>query len=549
LIGDFQVYSSTIPMATTFPTVKNCPQLIIGAPSDVSSQDAVAAFARASKRLKNDPNVPFTLEDLTSALSAIEAKNRSDESGLKYSIPADPSVFKKDLTFDFDGELYKCDSDLSSIDVTKIDTSKKDNVAKVFLAAAIHQLLNWNWEQASEYARICLRLSAREDERDEALNVIAASLAAQGDDERALDALKKAVEGQWNLPLQANLALIAIEIDPDLAVEHISYLVDGAKTAEDKIRACSTAIGIWTASQKEQTGSDDQDDFDPLPRTFLNSIQSIIVSPEITEETFYDYGKFLARVDAEEFQKSRIISKSVHSKSPSATVINARLKGLGSYLEELVKVSSKNSVSKFPWLHDEVNGFVRSINSNLFEDDADSLHFNLGMAFLNNGLDCATRERVVMRGVLVLKLSKFLEEDAQPSDKFIEWLSAAQVQVRNHHSKLDLDEEDQEALMNLLYAAGNHLLAVIADSLVTQGRSLQPIIRSMQSQMTGFFNRMSANKAEIASRSSAILEWCNEATLSLDSAEKLSNDSALKEGVKAVYKSISSLKNSVIQYT
>jgi hypothetical protein len=115
-------------MVTTFPTVKNCPQLIIGAPSDVSSQDAVAAFARASKRLKNDPHVPFTLEDLTSALSAIEAKNRSDESGLKYSIPADPSVFKKDLTFDFDGEHYKCDSDLSSVDVTQIDTSEKDNV-------------------------------------------------------------------------------------------------------------------------------------------------------------------------------------------------------------------------------------------------------------------------------------------------------------------------------------------------------------------------------------------------------------------------------------
>ena len=154
-----------------------------------------------------------------------------------------------------------------------------------------------------------------------------------------------------------------------------------------------------------------------------------------------------------------------------------------------------------------------------------------------------------MRGVLVLKLSKFLEEDAQPSDKFIEWLSAAQVQVRNHRSKLDLDEADQEALMGLLFGAGNHLLAVIADSLITQGRSIQPTIRSMQSQMTGFFNRMSANKTEIASRSSAILEWCNEAILSLDSAEKLCNDPTLKESVKAVYRSISSMKNSVIQYT
>jgi len=535
-------------MATTFPTVKNCPQLILGAPSNVNSQEAVAAFARASKRIKSGEDTQFSIEDLTSALSAIEATLRSDESGLKFSVPADPSLFNKSKSFESGGELFGFDSDLSKFNVEQLDSSLKETAGQVYLTAAIHQLLLWNWSIASEYARVCLRLSGREDERDEALNVIAASLAAQGDDVRALDALKKAVEGQWNLALQANLALIAAEIDPDLAIEHISYLVDGARTADEKIRACSTAIGIWTTSQREQTGSSDQDDFEPLPRPFLNSIQSIVKSPDISEETFYEYGKFLARVDADEFQKSGTINQSVHAKSPSADVIRTRLKGFGDYLEGLVKTSSRNPSEKYPWLHDEVNGFVQNINSNLFEDKPESLYLNLAFAFLQNGLDCSTRERIVLRGMLILKLSNFLEEDTQPSDKFIEWLSVAQTKVRHFGSLANLENEDQDALMKLLFAAGNTLTALIADAFIAQGRKILPTAQSIQRQMSGLFNRISANRTEISSTSRSIVEWCGEATRTLDSAEKLCNDNQLKENLRPVYKSLSELKNSVINY-
>ena len=535
-------------MASTFPTVKNCPQLILGAPSNVNSQDAVAAFARASRRIKSGETTLFSIEDLTSALSAVEASIRSDESGLKFSAPADPSLFDKNKSVEFDGEVFKFDSDLSKISHENVSPATKESLGQVYLSASIHQLLNWNWTLASEYARTCLRLSNREDERDEALNVIAASLAAQGDDIRALDALKKAVEGQWNLALQANLALIASESDPHLAIEHIAYLVDGARTAKEKIRACSTAIGIWTATQQEQTGSSDQEDFDPLPRSFLNSIQSIIKSPDISEETFYEYGKFLARVDADEFRKSQALGLSIHTNTPSADVVKARLDGLAEYLEQIVKVASKFSANDYPWLHDEVNGFVRSINTNLVDSETERIYFNLGFAFLKNGLDCSTRERVILRGILIMKLPKFLEEDAEPSDKFVEWLSAAQAQVRNFDSKLDLDKEDKEFIVNLLFAAGNTLTALIADASMAQARKLQPAAQSIQRQMTGFLNRMSANRSEITNVSRSIVSWCNDATRTLENAERLSNDNGIKDQLKIIYKYISMLNNLVRPY-
>ena len=70
-------------MGASLLTAENCPHLVIGAPSNVKPEDAVAAFARASKRVKSNSDAPFQIEDLTSALATVQSSSRSDESGLK----------------------------------------------------------------------------------------------------------------------------------------------------------------------------------------------------------------------------------------------------------------------------------------------------------------------------------------------------------------------------------------------------------------------------------------------------------------------------------
>ena len=535
-------------MGVSLLTAENCPHLVIGAPSNVEAQDAVAAFARASKRVKSNPDSLFEIEDLTHALATVQASNRSHESGLKYSIPANPDVFLKSKFFEFGGSKLTFDSDLSHVDVSKIDVLSKTSAGQVFLAASIHNLIQWNWANAAEYARHCLRLSEEEDERDEALNVLAASLAVQGDGERALDALKKAVEGKWNLALQANLALLAVDINPSLAVEHMSFLVDGAKTFNEKVRAFSTAIDVWQKSQSEETGSSDHDDFAPLPRKFLDSVQTIISSPDISEETFYEYGKFLARVDSVEFRKSAAFKKNQYSKSPSMRLIKARCSDYAEWMNELIPVAVASGAS-CPWIQEEVDDFVLMLNRQLIDDQTDNFAVNLAFSFLNKGLDCSNRGRILLRGMTILNLSQVLKEDAQPSDKFIDWLEEAQQTVQNRSDTiLELDEEGKKFTMQILRRAGNMLCILFGVPIQETMKTMATHVWQIEKRMSTFFSRMNAPKLEISQASRTIVEFCNESITTINRLRALADDTEMINSVSNLSNALDKMKRTVKNY-
>lgn len=535
-------------MGTSLLTAENCPHLVIGAPSNVKPEDAVAAFARASKRIKSNPASPFEIEDLTSALATVQASNRSDESGLKFSIPANPNALIKDRFFEFAGAKLTFDSDLSQVDVSKIDVLSKTPAGQVFLAASLHNLLQWNWTNAAEYARSCLRLSEIEDERDEALNVLAAALAAQGDGQRALDALKKAVEGKWNLALQANLALLAVHIDPSLAVEHMAFLVDGAKTFDEKVRAFSTAIGVWQKSQSEETGSSDQDDYEPLPRNFLNSIQTILNSPDISEETFYEYGVFLARVDPIEFRNSDAYKNNQYRNSFSMRLVRERCAGYAEWMNELVPVAI-GCGDNCPWIQEEVDNFVLMLNRQLIGDQTDNWAINLAFSFLDKGLDCSNRGRILLRGMTILNLSKVLKDDAQPSDKFIDWLEEAQHTVQNRSDTiLELDEEGKKFTMQILRRAGNMLCILLGVPIQETMKTMATHVWQIEKRMSTFFSRMNAPKLEISQVSRTIVGFCNESITTINRVRALADDTEMIDSVRNLSNALEKMKRTVINY-
>ena len=225
-------------MSKSLLNSKSAPHLLLGVQSDAHSSDAMVGFARASKRVKTSESAPFTIEDLTSALSEFETLDRAQEFGLRYSVPANPSVFDVEASFIYKKAVLKQSDDLTVVLIEDISEEQKEKAGRTFLSSSVNSLLQWNWHLAVQHARSCLRLSNNEDERDEALNILAASLAMLGEGLKAIDALKKAVEGRWNLALQTNLALLATEIEPELAVAHMSYLVDGATTEAEKLKTC-----------------------------------------------------------------------------------------------------------------------------------------------------------------------------------------------------------------------------------------------------------------------------------------------------------------------
>ncbi len=75
-------------------TDRRNPFLILGVDFGASADEASAAFAKAARRLRRDPDATYSLEDATWALHAIEQAEVDPVHAVDhYRVPADPGLF------------------------------------------------------------------------------------------------------------------------------------------------------------------------------------------------------------------------------------------------------------------------------------------------------------------------------------------------------------------------------------------------------------------------------------------------------------------------
>ena len=534
-------------MGESFLNSKTSPHLVLGVSSSANQQDAVTAFALRSRKVKAGSSSVFSIEDLTAALSEIESSFREGSATIRFAIPCNPEAIQYDKTFQVGGISFDYRSDFSNFKSSEISEDQLPAAGFVFLGAALNQLLEWNWDVAANCARESLRVAKREDIRDEALNILAAALAMQGDLNRALDALKKAVEGQWNISLQTNLALIATELDPSLAIEHMKFIVGGAGLVAERIMATRMAIQLWRKVQGDETGSDDEDDFSPLPRPLLSSIYLLLEDPAISEEDFFDLGHFLARVDSEHFRTNSNVQRSKYSRSLSAQAITVRAEGFTEFAERLGGIAAQDSGRLKPWIHEQLDSMVGSINSVLVEADAsNSFATHLAFAMIDGGLDRSTFHRIAMRPLLIQQLEDMLETNSEPSEKFIKWHNQATRAIRS--GEAELTPEQVEVLNNLQERAGNVLAFMFHRALLAQGGEIERAEQQIRQRMTGFFNRMSADKTEVKRVATQIRDACSVAVKTYDHVIPLASVSELVDDMKGVRQAIQNINNSLFQY-
>jgi len=71
------------------------PYLVLGVPYGASKDEAARAFARATRRLRRQPNATYQVEDLNWALHAIEQRIDEPASSIDdYRMPADAAVYE-----------------------------------------------------------------------------------------------------------------------------------------------------------------------------------------------------------------------------------------------------------------------------------------------------------------------------------------------------------------------------------------------------------------------------------------------------------------------
>ncbi|MDA9890819.1 hypothetical protein N9D51_01350 [Actinomycetota bacterium] len=80
----------------------NAPRLVLGMASDAPASEALVAFARASKRIKEQDS-PFDVSDLTSSLAHIEGHS-NETLRFEYAVPADTDWLRNKEDFG-DGDV------------------------------------------------------------------------------------------------------------------------------------------------------------------------------------------------------------------------------------------------------------------------------------------------------------------------------------------------------------------------------------------------------------------------------------------------------------
>lgn len=527
------------------------PSLVIGVPSYADRSQLGTAFALASRRLKTSASSPFTIEQLTTALADLEENLKTPRLRLWFRVPANPDVVHMDKSIEIRGGQYDVSNLPSDLELALAHVADPEELASLSLAAAVKCLFAWEWEEAGELSRNCLKLSKEEPLRDEALNVLAATLLAKGETMKALDALRKAVEGEWNLTLQTNLAVVASETDPATAINHMSYLIAGADGAEQRRQAALLAVALWKRSQGEEKASDDEDDFDPPPRSVLDAIYGLLNSSELTEENFYDLGMFLARVDGKNIfgQPNQMANLGLHRNSPSARLVKARAKGLFEHIAEFGPIAQAREDHSRPWITKAIENYAQMLCRMISDDDdIGRQKFAVVQSYklFDTGLPKNTVQRVLLLALLILNFQVILPEDGAPKDVVDEWLTHAFRTVSGE--QIEMSAEEKETLLGAIDAAASTLIHFRHKEIIPTLREADSQSSIILQKTTGFFNSFTVDKAVVRGAARPIFDFCAESKRTYVRLRPMLQDAKVKQSVDTMIGMLEQISARVSQW-
>ena len=201
---------------------------------------------------------------------------------------------------------------------------QKHFVGWVALRHAKESLYSWQWTDCRTAASTVLRVSDNEQLTDEALNLIAAAHWQLGQDEAAIAALDKALEGEYTTALQVNAVVVASESRPAKAAGILSVLTRNAPTTRLQVSAAQRGLALW------------QDKFpdEPLPPGFITSLRSVVVE-HIDLDDFTMLAGVLADHDADWFGRPTALSSSPHVSNPRARILQGSARGAEDHIKAI----------------------------------------------------------------------------------------------------------------------------------------------------------------------------------------------------------------------
>ena len=516
------------------------PNIIIGVPTGSPASEATVGFAKASRRVKKLAEAsPFTMDELTSALSTLE-KSSTDERVVRLSVPADASSVPTTIecvagnrTFSDPQEIIDAASESDAAD----GGIPKSTVADAHMMLALTSLFSWDWDKALDHARGVLRNSGEEKMRDEALNISAIALYLMGRGDDAATALRMALEGQWNLNLRTNLAALVMHTNPAEAAAEMAYLVEGAGTSAEKLDAARNAVRLWRMSRPD--GQDDEDAAGTVPDSLRQSLRSLVLS-DISEEDFWDIGQFIAHTDPAWVKENAFID-SKHCDSDSACILRVRTVSFDAFLHE---ISRRGNHGAPKWIFDTAEGFVSAANGGLINDFASNGHASFALECLKGGLDASTQPRILLRILLVFAMEAILDDGDEPLEEVIGWLTSGRTSINGVVS----DSDQRKFLTEQVGAAYNALGRMYGVSREKMAGDYRSVAIKISEQMNTAYGRRTANMTVIKDACREIRTWANDTIRIMGLVTPHVVNQELRKALGGFVDSIKALKEFADQY-
>lgn len=529
---------------------KSAPHLVLGMPSNAAVGDAGLYFALASKGVRNNPEAAFSIEDLTTALSQIESTKSGAHSW--YQVPCDTSLFHPPQA----GRPLDRQVEHWLQQVGKDDLAQDgDRAAHGNLEASLDALLSHRWEDAVILAREVLRLTDREDLRDEALNLMACSQCMLGEPEKALASLQHAVKGDWNLGLQTNLALVATDQDPGVAVQQVRFLIESARSGEDALASALNAIALWQTTQEKKHG-EDEDLHEALPASTVDALYALAARPDLNEVDLFQLALFLIEEDATRFARSGVVEK--HSKLQPATkrVIQSRAEDYPTYIVSLIEEGAIKQHAGLQkrhapeWLEERAETAIHLLLDLMRGEETRMVGVGLAMEVLNKGLDCGSLARINLRASVSFHLSTELDEGQVPKEHFIDMMLEAQraVETRSYADDAAAASELHEPLSELVRVSCDTLAAVYHDFYAVQLAEVAPAAANINYAMGGFMRRMRTDKQAVSSISRQIVEFTNDAQRTMPKLQQLAKDPELRAALGQLSSNLAFIEGALAKY-
>lgn len=511
------------------------------APGDLSTSDLEALEHRweLARRLYNDgargnwPAGPAA--EHYRALLALRAGDASslhlleDDSGMAAAVAnaidsgsLDPKIMSDSTTW----EIVERHVDLSE------GLRHVEAAGPYFLRKACSALLSWNWEGADDYAKQALKASNYEVVRDEALNMIAFLLYQSHEDESAITALERALDGDYTAALQSNAGIVAEHLAPEKAAYQLGRLAAEAPDLDLKLVAARRAFRIWNTSR---LAWEDDSDLPSVPEELLTAVRELATA-DIDLKDFAEVMRLIANFDQDWLADDSNTAASRHSGSWERRVYVAKSGGNPElYIEEVA--AGLNAGYEADWIVSERDSMVDGLRGLIFEDIENVGPATYAFIAIDKGLPMSDWNRVVLScGALVSICRSLVSQEGLPSDQVVQMFEDAKRSVS------DLNNDEKGQIEGLIAIAGNalaHAMAAGREELLRQGYQA---LGSMISQLEGVPLRR-INWAKVAEAFRPVRDMADDSIRDLNKAKTFVSEDALGDAIGEVLEGFQQLRS------